>query len=259
MQNPFGASPLHSEASFAGAAERFFELLKTLGTQAAAGAGRTPDWSSLAAALTQHFEQWLRASPAMGASLGATVGFTPAATPWAFGSVPLGAAAAASAGEGANAWELLARLAQLQGELAGHWSEIARRSAEKFIARLRGRGPAGELTSERALELYGHWVECAEEAYAETVRTEQFSRLQSQLANTATALLLAQRRQADVLARAWGLPTREEADALQRQIRELREQLAAKSPEGATRGPRRGPKPPSARRAAKRRGRRPRA
>jgi hypothetical protein len=39
------------------------------------------------------------------------------------------------------------------------------------------------------------------------------------------ALLLAQRKQAEALARAWGLPTREEADALQRQIRELRQEL----------------------------------
>jgi hypothetical protein len=228
MQNPFAASPLSPDAVFAGAAERFFELLKTFGLQAASGAGGAPEWSSVAGALAQQFEQWLGASPALGASLAASAGFSPAGAPWAFGQVPLGMAAA-SGGEGENPWELLVRLAQLQGQLAGHWSEIAKSSAEKFVTRLHAGGaPVGELTSEGALKLYELWVECAEEAYARTVRTEEFCHLQAQLANTSTALLLAQRRQADALARAWGLPTREEADALQRQIRELRDELAAK-------------------------------
>ncbi|HET7758236.1 MAG TPA: poly(R)-hydroxyalkanoic acid synthase subunit PhaE [Steroidobacteraceae bacterium] len=272
MQNPFAASPLSPDAAFAAAAERFFELLKTFGMQAAGGASHAPDWSAVAGALAQQFEQWLAASPALGASLAASAGFPGAGAPGTFGPVPLGMAAAPG-GEGGSPWELLVRLAQLQGQLAGHWSEIARSSAEKFITRLgAGGGPAGELTSEGALQLYELWVDCAEEAYARTVRTEEFCKLQAQLANTSTALLLAQRRQADALARAWGLPTREEADALQRQIRELREQVAARDAAAPAakeraepaRGARAGDQSSAKRRPGKgakrtRRGRRPRA
>jgi poly(hydroxyalkanoate) synthase III subunit E len=68
------------------------------------------------------------------------------------------------------------------------------------------------------------------------VRRDDFCRLQAQLTNTAMALLLAQRRQADKLARAWGLPTREEADALQRQIRELKQALGERTAQPTPRG-----------------------
>lgn len=161
------------------------------------------------------------------------------------------------------------KLGQLQAQLAQHWTEIASRAAERFTARMRAAG-RNDPTAENALALYEAWVECAEEAYATTVRKEDFSQLQAQLTNTAMALLLAQRRQAEGLARAWGLPTREEADALQRQIRELRQQLeehvgagaapAAGRVAPASRPKKRRPKPAAARgprrRSGPRRGRR---
>jgi hypothetical protein len=121
------------------------------------------------------------------------------------------------------------KLGELQGELARHWSAIAQDSAQRFMARMRAAGGAADLSSEGALALYETWVACAEEAYAARVRQEDFCRLQAQLTNTAMALLLAQRKQADTLARGWGLPTREEADALQRQISELKRQLEERS------------------------------
>lgn len=161
------------------------------------------------------------------------------------------------------------KLGQLQAQLAQHWTEIASRAAERFTARMRAAG-RNDPTAENALGLYEAWVECAEEAYATTVRKEDFSQLQAQLTNTAMALLLGQRRQAEGLARAWGLPTREEADALQRQIRELRQQLeehvgagaapAADRVVPASRPKKRRPKPAAAggprRRSGPRRGRR---
>lgn len=221
--NPFatGSAP---DAAFTAAAGRFFELLKTFTTAPVAAAGQAPDLSLLGAQLAAQFEQWLKGSAGAGASFAAAAGLPGGSPGWPPGAVPLGPAAAGHGSEAQSAWELLMKLGSLQGELARYWSEIAQDSAQRFTARMSGAGPAG-LTSEGALALYETWVQCAEEAYAATVRKDDFCRLQAQLANTATALLLAQRRQADALARAWGLPTREEADALQRQLRELRQQL----------------------------------
>ena len=244
MEMPFTTGSREADAAFTGAAARFFELLKTFAAQPSAARGQAPDWSSFGSTLAGQFEQWLRSAPAAGASFAAAAGFPGAAAAWPPGAVPLGAAAAQTA-DAQSAWELLMKLGQLQGELARHWSAIAQDSAQRFIARMQATGGA-DLSTEGALALYETWVECAEAAYASTVRKEDFCRLQAQLTNTATALLLEQRKQADKLARAWGLPTREEADALQRQIRELKRELGERvAPAAAPAAPRR----PAAQRA----------
>lgn len=223
---PFAAGP-EPDAAFTAAAGRFFELLRTFAAQPTAAAAQPPDWSALGGLLAGQFEQWLKSSPAAGASFAAAAGFPGAPSGWPPAAVPLGPAAVPGA-DAQSAWELLMRLGQLQGELARHWSEIAQGAAQRFIAR-QSRAASGSA-SHGALALYETWVECAEEAYAATVRREDFCQLQAQLLNTATALLLVQRQQADRMARAWGLPTREEADALQRQIRALQRQLRERPP-----------------------------
>lgn len=233
MEMPFTAGSRESDAAFTAAAARFFELLKTFSAQPSAAHGQLPDWSSFGSLLAGQFEQWLRSAPAAGASFAAAAGFPGAAPGWPPAAMPLGPAAAQAA-DAQSAWELLMKLGQLQGELARHWTAIAQDSAQRFITRMQASGGA-DLSSERALALYETWVECAEEAYAATVRKDDFCRLQAQLTNTAMALLLAQRKQADKLARAWGLPTREEADAMQRQIRELRQQLEERAAQGTPR------------------------
>ena len=271
-QTAFGIPPGDSGAAFTDAAARFFDLLKAFAAQPQPMPGQPPDWTSLAATLGSQFEQWLRASPAAGAAFAATTGFPGGAFPGAgSGAVPIGPAASSSA-PGEGTWELLMKLGQLQAQLTQHWSHIASSAAQRFLERLRAAGRT-DLTPDNALALYETWVECAEEAYAASVRTAEFSRLQAELTNTAMALLLVQRRQAEALARAWGLPTREEADALQRQIRELRQQLneRAAPPNAASRAARaaaprakqrkRPSKPPAAasgraRRGGSRRGRR---
>jgi Poly(R)-hydroxyalkanoic acid synthase subunit (PHA_synth_III_E) len=233
METPFG-SGFKPEAAFAAAAERFFELLKTFGTGAA---GQLPDGSSLAAPLAQQFEQWLRLSQsagpwfaAGGAGFGAPAGLA-AAAPGAFGPLPLGPAAA-PAGDAARTFELLSRLTQLQGQLAAHWSEVANTAARRFVARL-GATAGTPPTADQAMKLYELWVNCAEEAYAATVHKADFSRLQAEIANTSAALLVEQRRHAEALVRAFGLPTRNEVDALYAQVKELRRQLAAIDPTAA--------------------------
>jgi hypothetical protein len=225
METPFSQAGFRPDAAFAAAAERFFELLKTFGMPAA---GRPADWSALTAPLAGQFEQWLRASQSAGPWFSGSG--TPAAAPglaagaWSFGPLPLGPAAAQTH-EAQRTFELLAKLAQLQGQLAVHWSEIADTAARRFVARL-GTGAAAPVSLEQSLKFYELWVSCAEEAYGATVHKEDFSRLQAELANTSAALRVEQRRHAETLVRAFGLPTRNEVDALYAQLKELRRQLA---------------------------------
>jgi hypothetical protein len=227
MDTPGTGPSFKPEEAYAAAAERFFELMKTFGMTA----GTTTDWKSLAAPLATQFERWLQMSQAAapwfsGATMAPAAGGGPgAAAAAAFAPLPLGPAAVQGA-EPARTFELLARLAQLQGELAKHWSQIAGAAAQRFITRL-GTAPAAPATPQQALQLYEVWVSCAEEAYAATVHRPDFSRLQAELANTSAALLAEQRRQAETLVRAFGLPTRNEVDALYSQMKELRQQLAA--------------------------------
>jgi hypothetical protein len=185
MSTPFTAGPFRPDAMFAGAAAGFYELLKTFGMHAggvAGGAGGAPDLDSLARALGAQFEQWLKYSQASGLSPGP----------------------AFAAPEARAIWDLLMQLGQLQAQLGAQWSEIASGCAQRFLERARS-ARVGVPSSESALKLYELWVDCAEEAYAARVRTDEFASLQARLANTTAELLLLQRRQAQELARAWGL------------------------------------------------------
>ena len=296
MDNPYANAGMKPEAALA-AAERFFELLKSFGVS---GGGQFPNWSSVAGPLAGQFEQWLRLSQSAGPWFAASAaawpggaplnapgfnasgfnaqGFNPpgfgappfhaagfTAPPFtsrgtgAFGPLPLGPSAAGAGSEAQRIFELWSKLAQLQGELARHWSEIANAAARCFVSRL-GNASAAPATPEQALKLYEVWVDCAEEAYAATVRTDDFARLQSELANVSAALLVEQRRHAEGLVRAFGLPTRNEVDALYGQLKDLRRQLAelGASPPGAPARPR-ARHGASSQRARRPRGRGPRA
>ena len=225
MQGPENSTSFKPEEAYAAAAERFFELMKTFGM----GSGKTSDWSALAGPLASQFERWLQmsqtAAPWSMAARTAPGGFAfGAAVPSGWGPLPLGPAAVQGA-QMPHSFELLGRLAQLQGELTKHWSEIAATAAQRFIARL-GATSTVPATPQQALKLYELWVNCAEEAYAATVHKEQYTHLQAELANTSAALLAEQRQQAETLVRAFGLPTRNEVDALYTQLKELRQQLA---------------------------------
>jgi hypothetical protein len=227
METPFGSGGFQPGAAYADAAQRFLELMQSF---AAPAAGKAPDWSSLTGPLAGQFEQWLRLSQASGpwfAAGGAP--FAPAtglgAMPTgSFGPLPLGPAAVQNS-DAQRTFELLGRLGQLQGQLAAHWSEIANTAARRFVARL-GASAAAPATLDQGLKLYQLWVSCAEEAYAATAHREDFSRLQAEMANASAALLVEQRRHAEALVKAFGLPTRNEVDALYAQLKELRGQLA---------------------------------
>ena len=83
------------------------------------------------------------------------------------------------------------------------------------------------------------------------MRRDDFCRLQAELANTSAALLVEQRRHAETLVRAFGLPTRNEVDALYAQLKDLRRQLAELTDAPRTR--RAGAQRPAARPAGHRR------
>ena len=275
MQNPFMSAAFKPDLAFTGAAERFFELLKSFslpGAGAAGAAGAAPDWSALAGSLAGQFEQWLKSSQSAGpwftaaSAPGSGAGFGAAAS--SFGPLPLGAGAAPQQ-DAQRSWDLVARLAQLQAQLASYWSEIAHDAAQRFVTRM-GAAAGGAPTLDGALKLYELWVNCAEESYAATVRKEEFCRLQAQLANASAALLVEQRRHAETLVRAFGLPSRNEVDALYAQLKELRTQLAELTearrpkppqPDRATAGRGAGKRPASApaRDRRSRRARKPRA
>lgn len=252
------SSGFKPEAAFASAAERFFDMMKSFSAQPGAAAGAAPDAATLAGSLAGQFEQWLRATQSAGPWFSAAAGgagnpagiaaaFNPGGGSSPFGPLPLGMGAATAA-EGQRSFELLSQLAQLQGQLAGHWHEIASSAATQFAARL-GSLASGPPTLDGAMKAYELWVDCAESAYGTAVRKDDFARLQSQLANVSAALLVEQRKHAETLARAFGLPTRNEVDALYGQVRELRRELAALA-QGRTREPVPRAKPSSAKRAS---------
>jgi hypothetical protein len=249
METPFGSGGFQPGAAYADAAQRFLELMQSF---TAPAAGKAPDWSSLTGPLAGQFEQWLRMSQASGPWFAAGgppfapatgLGAMPAGS---FGPLPLGPAAVQNS-EAQRTFELLGRLGQLQGQLAAHWSEIANTAARRFVARL-GASAAAPATLDQGLKLYQSWVSCAEEAYAATAHREDFSRLQAEMANTSAALLVEQRRHAEALVKAFGLPTRSEVDALYAQLKELRAQLAALADSGLRRAEQtaRAPRSPAA-------------
>src|SRR5256884_8396992 len=143
METPFTHAAFKPDAAFTGAAERFFELLRSFGMPGAAAAGAGRDWSSLAGPLAGQFEQWLKSSQSAGPWFAAANPAAPgpgagvgAAQAGSFGPLPLGAGAAPQQ-DAQRSWDLVARLAQLQGQLASHWGEIANTAARRFVARLR--------------------------------------------------------------------------------------------------------------------------
>ena len=223
MATPSEPGTSKLDATFSEAAERFLELIRAFGGEVAGQAASAQDGSSLARRLAEELERWLQTSSSAQAWYGPNGGLGGVWSASPFAALPIGPRAEQPQ-DSQRTLDLLTRFAQLQAQLAVHWSEIARNSANEFATRL-GASWSGSLQFESLMRLYGLWIECAERAYADTVRKDEFCRLQAELANTATALLLQQRKQAEALARAFGMPTRTEVDALHRRLRELQSEL----------------------------------
>lgn len=199
-----------STQAFAAAAERFSRLL-----QATIAAQRgSPDVAqamrALQASLASDLEAWLRLfHPTAGAAS------------W-LGSDLLGS------------HHLVAECIRLQGEMAGFWNRIAGSAGEKLAARVAAAAPGAPLSDLH--KLYDTWIDCAEEAYAETVHSPEFCRVLAEWINTITALRSQGAQLAESWSRSMNLPTRSEFDALKRELEELRAQATAHA---AARGRRR--------------------
>lgn len=112
---------------------------------------------------------------------------------------------------------------RLQSQLAGHWSTVARAATEKFAAQVAILAGDGGLGDPRTV--FARWIDCAEEAYAQTAHSEAFARLVADVTNTAAALQLEGRRIVQECSRAAGIPSRSEIDALTQRIEQLEREV----------------------------------
>jgi Poly(R)-hydroxyalkanoic acid synthase subunit (PHA_synth_III_E) len=215
MENAGTQGKSEPEQAACGAAlERFGQLLRAILSEFPGPAGSLVNNQAVARRLAVEFDRWLRGPAAI--------------SPW---------------------WQNLqtapsflqpgplTRWPQLQAQLAIHWNGIARSAGERFIARAGAYSGALDLTA--ILELYDLWIECAEQAYAATVHTDDFCRTQAELVNITTALLLEQRRQVECCAPMFGLATRSEMDALRRQVKRMQNEPRLSSGRSASKGRRR--------------------
>jgi len=76
-------------------------------------------------------------------------------------------------------------------------------------------------------ELYDEWIECAEACYAQAARGEAFVRVFAELCNIASAIKIERGKWVERIARQLDLPSREEVDSLNCQVRLLAAAAAA--------------------------------
>lgn len=238
------------QAAFRAALERFGQLLRAVLIEFPTAAGALINDDSVGRRLAVEFERWLQC-PA----------FMP---PWwqnlqmaqAFAQPPSQSGQPFNLGSAFNVEAapsplvhnhfiqtyqrvsgLMARWSQLQAQLAMHWNTVARTAGERFMVRATSSTTTLDLTTIR--KLYDLWIECAEQAYAATVHTDDFCRTQAELVNVTTSLLLEQRRQVESLAPMLGVVTRSEVDALRREMKRMQTEPRPASGRRASKGARR--------------------
>lgn len=209
-------------------------------------------WLEAGQSYLQGWQQFAQRSAA-GAATGAT--------PFKFGEEMLNAwqgtwAGAASAGEGATrqfadlisrlpalglareqteAWrELLAAQAEyqhLEQELRTVWSKVQTDALTMLEAAIRERRTKQSASAvpgvEDYRELYNLWVECGEKVFAQVAHSESYGKLQAQLGNAAIRLKMRQQSVLERVLKQFDLPTRSELNTVHKQMRELRERIAA--------------------------------
>jgi polyhydroxyalkanoate synthase subunit PhaE len=204
-------------SDFAAGMERWAALMQALARSPPGSPEFQQVLLSLREDLAAQLDAWLRASHPF--------------TGFQFGPPTPPSASTGSAGTGfafgpgaARIADLLNKWVHLQSQFAAYWSTIGRAAAGKFAARVGS--VDGPLTDLR--KLYDLWIDCAEEAYAETAHSDGFAHTVAEAINTAVAFQLEGRQSMQQWARAVGLPTREEIDALTRRIEQL-EQVRRRS------------------------------
>jgi class III poly(R)-hydroxyalkanoic acid synthase PhaE subunit len=121
------------------------------------------------------------------------------------------------------------RTADYNGQLA----KAAKGAFERFEKKLAERSePGRQLESARAL--FDLWIDAAEESWAEIALGDEYRRVYGEMVNSQMRLRAAVQGQIEQVAAQLGLPTRSEVNgshkklaALEREVRALRQQLAA--------------------------------
>lgn len=136
--------------------------------------------------------------------------------------------------EQTEAWrELLAAQAeyqQLEQELRTVWAKVQTDALAMLEALIRERkqsagSPVPGIEDYR--ELYNLWVECGEKVFAQVAHSESYCKLQAQLGNAAIRLRAGQQAMLERALKQYDLPTRSELNTVHKQMRELRERMAA--------------------------------
>ena len=94
-----------------------------------------------------------------------------------------------------------------------------KRFQDKIMALSGSENPVSTLR-----ELYDLWVDCAEDAYAEMVNTEEYSQANARLVNTLMAWKREGRQMLDETLSMLGLPSRRELDSVHKRLHQLRKQ-----------------------------------
>jgi Poly(R)-hydroxyalkanoic acid synthase subunit (PHA_synth_III_E) len=118
---------------------------------------------------------------------------------------------------GARLLDLGKQFQQRCGELTQQSSSVMQDALQIMQKRIEAKESL--LTS--PADLYDEWIDCAEGCYAQVARGDDFARLFAELCNIASAIKIERGKLAERIARQLDLPSREEVDTLNRQVRLL--------------------------------------
>jgi class III poly(R)-hydroxyalkanoic acid synthase PhaE subunit len=131
--------------------------------------------------------------------------------------------------EQTESWrELMAAQAECQAleqELRAVWIQVQTDALALVEKMLRERKSADAIHDYR--ELYDLWVDCSEKVFAQLAHSEAYAKLQAQVGNAAVKLRAKQQAMIERNLKHFDLPTRAELNTVHKQMRELRERLAA--------------------------------
>ena len=155
-------------------------------------------------------------------------------------SAPLDAPAFGPAREQQERWQRLLKAQRDNQQAQSRYQALLNRVLEQAFARFESKlaeheAPGRQLTTVRAL--YDLWIDAAEEAYAGIALSPEFGVAYGDMVNAQMCLRVATQTEVEQVCRALGMPTRSEVTAshrklhaLQREVRALRAELAARAP-----------------------------
>lgn len=131
----------------------------------------------------------------------------------------------------ANAWR---RVDEAQRRLQRLWSDALREAATAFATRIK---PPPSLSAAEMRKLYDDWIDCAEEAYSRTARTDAYCTALAELVNASSEWRRELQADIEHWAKLLDLPTRGEINTLMRRLKTVEEQLRAAKGEHQPRDP----------------------